>query len=238
MVILFLVLWVATQGPFGKESFMGAGWEDYGRAAGYSQAQWDALSQAQRDRIKGGGSYGSLSGSVGGTLGTAGQTIGSLPVTEYGAEATYADPGGYTDSGGAYGGGGVVNRGSLNEAPEWLAYLNALNFAASQFRSDIDKQKALYTSESERQLTDLPAGYQSQRRGISGSMESRGMSRSGEFLRRLAENRAQQGRAEGAIKGQLAFQTGSLESQLAQKLLDINARKAQQELQMRGQGYS
>ena len=237
VLVAILAVVLAVSGTHGKEPTMAAGdnWMTYGQPLGYSQEAWNALSQVQRDAIKA-----RAIPTTGGALINQGYaSLAALPTTTTDTTAmdTTTDPYATDGTGSSSGGTALEAPKLLAESPEWLAYLNALNFEESQFRSDIDKQKALYTSESERQLTDLPAGYQSQRRGISGSMESRGMSRSGEFLRRLAENRAQQGRAEGAIKGQLAFQTGSLESQLAQKLLDINARKAQQELQMRGQGY-
>lgn len=125
----------------------------------------------------------------------------------------------------------------LAESPEWLAYLNALGMQEQALRADTDKMRGLYQSDATRQLQDLPVGYGQQRRGIAGSMESRGMARSGEMLRRLAENRAAQGRAEAGINAQLGFQLGSLESQLAQKLVEMNMQRAQQEASMRAQGY-
>ena len=221
---------------------MGVGWETYGRQYGLTQEQWDAIPQAQKDAIKAGGpasadiarSYASSpSLGMGGGTGSSAITYGAAPETY--SEPTYDDGSGSGSYSG--GGGAVAPMRVLAESPEWLAYLNALDLEQNQFRADIDKQKALYQSESDRQLQDLPVGYQQQRRGISGSMETRGMSRSGEFLRKLAENRASQGRAEGAIKGQTAFQMGSLESQLAQKLMSLQSQKAQQELQLRSQGY-
>jgi hypothetical protein len=222
----------------GKGVPMGAGWEQYGQKAGYTQQQWDALNQAQRDYIKSGSSQFLMKQPTAPAAPGPGPTPYS-PEYLAGPQQEYSEYDDGSGSGSSGGGGGFAPAPTrfLAESPEWLAYLNALGLEENQFRSDIDRQKGLYGAEADRQLTDLPAGYIQQRRGISGSMETRGMSRSGEFLRKLAENRAQQGRAEGAIKGQLAFQTGSLESQLAQKLMDINARKAQQELQLRSQGY-
>jgi hypothetical protein len=239
-LVLVIMVVIASFAVGGKGVPMGAGWEQYGQAKGYTQQQWDNLTQAQRDYIKS-GSSGFL---VKQPLAPAAPPPGPTPYSpEYlaGPQPEYSgyDDGGGSGGGSSGGGGGFMPEPArfLAEAPEWLAYLNALGLEENQFRSDIDRQKGMYGAEADRQLTDLPAGYIQQRRGISGSMETRGMSRSGEFLRKLAENRAQEGRAAGAIKGQLAFQTGALESQLAQKLMDINARKAQQELQLRSQGY-
>ena len=225
-----------------KEIRMGAGWEQYGQSAGYTQQQWNNLTQQQRDRIK--ANTGTNVGLVGSLAGIQGSTGGVYPATNvdyptidsvFQEGPTYQSTA--VDDGSGSGYGGAAPARVLSESPEWLAYLNALGLEEEQFRSDIDRTKGLYGAEKDRQLQDLPAGYMQQRRGISGSLETRGMSRSGEFLRKLAENRAAQGSAEGAVQGQYAFQLGSLESQHAQKMIDINARKAQQELSLRSQGY-
>ena len=228
-----------------KEIRMGAGWEQYGQSAGYTQQQWNNLTQQQRDRIK--ANTGTNVGLVGSLAGIQGSPGGVYPATNVDyptIDAMFKEGPAYQtaslvdDGSGGTGGTGTYEAPKvLAESPEWLAYLNALGLEEEQFRSDIDRTKGLYGAEKDRQLQDLPAGYMQQRRGISGSLETRGMSRSGEFLRKLAENRAAQGRAEGAVQGQYAFQLGSLESQLAQKMIDINARKAQQELSLRSQGY-
>lgn len=147
----------------------------------------------------------------------------------------YYDPNAYAapDAGVGY----IPPQRELASSPEWLAYLNALGVQEQALRADTDKMRGLYQSDATRQLQDLPAGYIQQRRGITGQMEGRGMARSGEFLRRLAENRANQGRAEAGVNAQLGFQLGSLESQLAQKLVELNTQRASQEASMRAQGY-
>ena len=238
VLVAILAVVLAVSGTHSKEPTMAAGtnWAQYGQPLGYSQEAWNALSQVQRDAIKA-----RAIPTTGGALINQGYaSLAALPTTTTTDPAAPMDPyatdpgGGGTSGGGSY---ALEPPKLLAESPEWLAYLNALGLEEGQFRADIDRQKAMYQSESDRQLQDLPVGYQQQRRGISGSMESRGMSRSGEFLRKLSENRAAQGRQEGAIKGQTAFQMGSLESQLAQKLMSQQAQKAQQELQLRSQGY-
>lgn len=166
--------------------------------------------------------------------GTYGAGLGVLAPSYYEEPApTYQDP--YAGSG-AYAAAPMPSR-LLAESPEWLAYLNALGVQEQGLRAETDKMRGLYQSDAARQLQDLPAGYISQRRGITGQMESRGMARSGEMLRRLAENRAQQGRAEAGVNAQLGFQLGSLESSLAQKLIEMNTQRAAQEASMRAQGY-
>lgn len=168
--------------------------------------------------------------------GSAGAGIGTGLAPEPADPYANAYPSG-TSYGDPYAAAAPAPSRLLAESPEWLAYLNALGAQEQALRADNDKMRALYQSDAQRQLQDLPAGYISQRRGISGQMENRGMARSGEMLRRLAENRAQQGRAEAGVNAQLGFQLGSLESQLAQKLIEMNMARASQEATMRAQGY-
>ncbi len=235
----------------GKEPVMGYGWEQYGQQAGYSQAAWDALPQAQKNAIKswidglgGGGSvggatgsqgYNALAGSMSGSVGSQGYAaLDQGSAGAYPAESSYVDDG----SGSGYGAavGGTAAR-VLNESPEWLAYLNALNLEEQQYRADVDKTRALYQSDAERQKQDLVPVYGQSRRGIAGSLESRGMARSGELLRKLAENRAQEGRQRSGIDANLAGQTLGLESQLAQKMLSLGTQRTEREMSMRSQGY-
>ena len=221
---------------------MGAGWETYGQPRGYTQAQWDALPQATKDVIKrsagatGGGSLG-----LGGLSPSYDMGGGSFLDTDLAmstATDPYADTTGGTTDGGSGGYATALEPPKLlAESPEWLAYLNALGLEENQYRADIDKTRALYQSDAERQKGDLTPVYNQSRRGIAGSLESRGMSRSGELLRRLAENRGQEGRQRAGIDATLAGQTSGLESQLANKLMELNRSKAQQELQLKSQGY-
>lgn len=125
----------------------------------------------------------------------------------------------------------------LATAPEWLAYLSALGLEESQAKADVDRMRGIYQSEAQRLKQDLVPQYGQQRRGISGSLEARGMARSGELLRRLAESRAAEGRQAAGIEANLAGQVGQLESQLAQRMGGLASQRAQQELALRSQGY-
>jgi len=125
----------------------------------------------------------------------------------------------------------------LATSPEWLAYLSALGLEESQARADVDRMRGMYQSEAQRLKQDLTPQYGQQRRGITGSLEARGMARSGELLRRLAESRAAEGRQAAGIEANLAGQVGQLESQLAQRMGSLASQRAQQELALRAQGY-
>ena len=63
------------------------------------------------------------------------------------------------------------------------------------------------------------------------------MARSGEFQRDLATNKAAEARTRAGIQQGLDSSLSNLESQLAQKNMDLAAREAQQRATMIGQGY-
>lgn len=241
IVLVIMVAALLTIGN-GKETVMAYGdnWAQYGQPLGYSQAQWDALPQAKKNSIK----EAALVQSMGQKQALTGFAGDSLPGYEP-APLDYAPaPDAYTDyatdPGGSGSGAGYTAAAPtrlLNESPEWLAYLNALNMEEAQFRADVDKTRGLYQSDAERQKQDLIPVYGQSRRGIAGSLESRGMARSGELLRKLSENRAQEGRQRAGIEANLAGQTSSLESQLAQKLVGLGTQRTEREMQMRSQGY-
>jgi hypothetical protein len=212
---------------------------------GHSQGAWDSFTQQKRDRLKAEWSAARAPGTVinvgdGGTGNPVDyQAYDTIP--GYVEQSAYEEPIAYDDGSGSGSGGGsyaaLEPPKILSESPEWLAYLNALGLEEQQFRADTDKSRGFYQSDAQRQTEDLTPQYTEQRRGIAGSLETRGMSRSGEQLRKLAQNRGQEGRQKAGIQANLGMQIGSLESQLAQKLLDINSRKASQELSLRSQGY-
>lgn len=210
----------------GKETVMGMGWEQYGQPLGYSQAQWDALAQSVKDDIK----------RRAGAFTTYADVTARPEMAP--VSATPMDP--IMDDGSGSGSTSYGTTGTqrvLAESPEWLAYLNALNMEEQQFRADIDKSRALYQSDAERQKQDLVPVYGQSRSGIAGSLESRGMARSGELLRRLAQNRAQEGRQRSGIDASLAGQNLGLEQQLAQKILSLGTQRADREMSMRAQGF-
>lgn len=204
---------------------------DVGAQYGYTAKQWAAMTPAERDYYKSGGSTGSFGAAAGISGGTSTAVPAAAPMSAtYGMDTTAPDTGGYSLS-------AAPATRDLATAPEWLAYLSALGLEESQARADVDRMRGLYQSEAERLKQDLVPQYGQQRRGITGSLESRGMARSGELLRRLAENRAAEGRQRAGIESNLAGQVGTLESQLAQRLGSMASQRAQQEMALRAQGY-
>ena len=234
---------------------LGQGDGSVGAQYGYSPEAWNALPQSTKNQIKSGAGFNMFSpapvGPGAAAMGfSAPQTMAPAP-TPYEPPPVYDGGGGeYYDDGGG-GGGGYADSGGgyemaaltlpppklLSQAPEWLAYLSALGLEEQSYKADIDRQKGVYAAEAGRQSAEIGPQFKQMRRGVSGSMESRGMARSGEMLRRLAETRQAEGRAQGGVSSMLAAQMSSLESNLAGRLAELGARKAQQELSLRLQGY-
>lgn len=152
------------------------------------------------------------------------------------------DPGPSTYDTGEYGGtGGYAApppRPQLASSPEWLAYLNSLGLEQGQFTADIQRRRALAQSMAAQQAADITAQGPQERRQITGSLESRGMARSGQLVRSLAEQRAGEGRRQGQVQTALAGNLSDLETQLSEKLINLGAKRADQELNLRAQGYT
>lgn len=220
---------------------MGAGWEIYGQAVNMSQKQWDNLSQAQRDYIK--SMMPNAARDYNARMAPQNQAIIQQNDLGYATQGYYPNQpqemGGYEggDGGGYGGGGGGQAPRNLASSPEWLAYLNALGLEEGQFRSDIERQRAFAKSAAEQQIAQLGPQYDQQRRGVTHRSEAAGMERSGGFLKGLADSRAAQGRDTSNINLGLGSTLSGLESSLANKLMDLGARRASQELSLRSSGY-
>ena len=205
---------------------------DVGATYGYSPEAWAAMTSSQRAAIKAGvGGIGAKAGFQAAPVSAPTLTSPPVDTTAAPVNNTTYDTTGYAAAPAA-----MATR-DLATAPEWLAYLSALGLEESMARADVDRMRGLYQSEAARLKQDLVPQYQQQRRGIAGALETRGMARSGEYLRRLAENRAQQGRQQAGIDANLAGQVSGLESQLAQKMGSLASQRAQQEMTLRSQGY-
>jgi hypothetical protein len=125
----------------------------------------------------------------------------------------------------------------LESSPEWMAFINALGLEKNQFASDIARREALARQAAKFQVDSLKPQYDQQRRGIAGSAESRGVARSGQFQRTLAESRAGQGRQTTGIQQALQSSISDYESQLAQKRLSLDSQQQQQRATMLAGGY-
>jgi hypothetical protein len=144
---------------------------------------------------------------------------------------------------GTYGGDGsggdtiAPPRPQLASSPEWLAYLNSLGLQQDQFTADIQRQRGVAQAAAAQQAADITAQGPQERRNITGGLETRGMARSGQLVRTLAEQRAGEGRRQAAVQSGLAQNLSQLESQLSNKMIELGAKRADQELSLRSQGY-
>lgn len=177
--------------------------------------------------------------SLAGVLGGGGlfSTPDPSPPTTYEDPTPYADPGPQ----GPQGPQGVASappQRELASSPEWLAYLNELGLSRDQFTADITRQREVSKSLAAQQAADITAQGPGARRNITGNLETRGMARSGQLVRGLAEQRAGEGRAQGQVQAGLTGSLSGLESSLAQKLIDLHQQQVQQELSLKsGGGY-
>ncbi len=131
----------------------------------------------------------------------------------------------------------LAARPILEASPEWKAYLNALGLEKNQFAADIARQEAQARAAAQFQTEGLKPQYDQQRRGITGNAESRGMSRSGQLQRGLAENRAAEGRQTTGIQQALQSAIGNLEGSLANKNVNLETQQQQQRASMLAAGY-
>lgn len=220
----------------------GSGYEMYGRPSGMTQQQWNNMSQKERDFVKGTRAPSEWTSIYNYLHGAQNQQVIQDQNLGWATQGYYPPQqdmgGGYDDGGygGGGGGGGYLPPKNLSQSPEWLAYLNALGLEESQYRSDIDRQRAFAQSAAQQQIGQLEPQYAHQRQQVSHSSEAAGMARSGGKLKGLADSRAAQGRDVSNINLGLGQTLSGLESSLAQKLMDLQARRAQQEFSLRASG--
>lgn len=130
-----------------------------------------------------------------------------------------------------------ASRPILLDSPEWKAFLNALGLEKSTFAADVARREGVARQAAQFQTEGLVPQYDAQRRSIAGNAESRGVVRSGEYLRHQAESKASQGRANTGIQLALQSQIGDLEGALAQKNAALESQTQQQRASMLAAGY-
>jgi hypothetical protein len=127
--------------------------------------------------------------------------------------------------------------GQLGQDPTYLAWLRALGFEENTARSDATAGRERVQSQVDyAQPRILEEGVR-ERRDISYGMEDRGLFRSGEALRRGAEQRADEQYRIGGLQIQAGEQLAGIESGLARELAGIERRRAEQALTTGGDIY-
>lgn len=137
----------------------------------------------------------------------------------------------------------TFNPASIFQDPSYLAYRAALGLesstAVARLRAAQDtarRQAALNVADVQQQGVDS-------RRNITGNMESRGLTFSGERLKNLARQRAAEGRQTAGIQANLGGYLSDLDYQVAQQQAGSAADIARRGLatadssQLRAQGY-
>lgn len=114
---------------------------------------------------------------------------------------------------------------SLYKDPTILAFLRSSGLGEQVMANEIARRQAAINQTLGTNLEDLAARGVIDRRNIGGSMEARGLYRSGENLQKQAEQEAQQARLQGSLQQQAANQVADLQGNLAMKVAE-NQQKA------------
>lgn len=156
----------------------------------------------------------------------------AVPVQSY-QEPTY-------DSGGGGGGGYVApaNLGPLDQDPGWLALMAELDRQAGIYGAEAERQKALAVAERDRLLSELARRGEIERENVAGSMEARGLLRSGETERNIARQRANELARSGSITSGTAARLSDIEGQLALQQAELDRRRAEARAEYLSRGYT
>lgn len=123
-----------------------------------------------------------------------------------------------------------MNVASLNEDPTYLAWLRALGFEDETSRADAARDTAQVQQRVAFQAPEIQYQGQLAARNISGGYEDRGLFRSGEHERGLAEQQHATQYQLGALELGGAEDIGGIQSSLAQQIAARRRQMIEQEL--------
>lgn len=151
----------------------------------------------------------------------------------YGAEEPVAEP--------TYDTGTVTyaapSLGRIEDSPEWQGLMAELNRQGELYKVEAARQSGLVGAERDRLLSDLTQRGELEREGVAGSMEARGLLRSGETEQNLARQRAnEQSRSAGITSG-AAARISDIEGQLALQQAELDRQRAEQRAAFVARGY-
>lgn len=143
----------------------------------------------------------------------------------------------YEPSGG-YGYAPAPSLGRVDDSPEWQGLMAELTRQGELYKVDAGRQKGLIGAERDRLLSDLTQRGELEREGVAGSMEARGLLRSGETEQNLARQRAnEQSRSAGITSG-AAARISDIEGQLAMQQAELDRQRAEQRAAFVARGYT
>lgn len=144
-------------------------------------------------------------------------------------EPAYEPSGGYAPA---------PSLGRIDDSPEWQGLMAELNRQGELYKVEAGRQKGLIGAERDRLLADLTQRGELERENVAGSMEARGLLRSGETEQGLARQRAnEQSRSAGITSG-AAARISDIEGQLALQQAELDRQRAEQRAAFVGRGYT
>ncbi len=108
----------------------------------------------------------------------------------------------------------TISMADIYKDPTILAFLRSSGLTEQVAANEIARRQSAVNQALATNLDDLTARGQQERRGINDSMVARNQSRSGENLRRQAEQEQQQARMQGAMQQQAMNQVNDLSGNL------------------------
>ena len=132
----------------------------------------------------------------------------------------------------------------VSSDPVYSAFLSNLGFQEDTAKRRAEEAQTTLTGQAEVGREDLAIGQERSQRGVSSVLENRGLTRSGEHERRLAEGQQDYLRRLSAFESGVAGQSAGIQASLEDQLADLQMRdaQAQYEAQVRaaeraGRGY-
>lgn len=119
--------------------------------------------------------------------------------------------------------------GGWTPDPTYLTWLRKFGYSQAEAYRQAQAQVEAIRRQFTPAVADIKAEGEIARRGIEGNAESRGIYRSGELLRNLADERAREGRRVAQIYAAGADNLANVRTQLASQLAGLNNTGAEQD---------
>ena len=139
------------------------------------------------------------------------------------------------DSGSTY---AAPSLGRLDDDPGWQGLMAELTRQGELYKVEAARQSGLVGAERDRLLSDLTQRGAIERENVAGSMEARGLLRSGETEQNLARQRAnEQSRSAGITSG-AAARISDIEAALALQSAELDRKRAEARADFLSRGYT
>lgn len=128
--------------------------------------------------------------------------------------------------------------GRLEDSPGWQGLMAELDRQGSIYKIEAARQQGLISGERDRLMTELGQRGELEREGVAGSMEARGLYRSGETEQGIARQRQNELSRGTAITAGAAGRISDVEGQLALQNAEIERRRAEARADYLSRGFT